>query len=229
MTLKKDIKVVKISGHVFNLPLNKSLIRKLADVILEFSRIAGAKICVVVGGGEVCRHYIAGAREFADNDFMLDYLGILITKVNAIVFKLAIGDEAYLLIDRHLDLLPLILKKYNICIVGGLYPGYSTNAVSALISEYLGANMLITMSKAGGIYDRDPQRYKEAKLLRKVHIDQLIKILDTEEKAGFYPLFDRVSLNIIKRSRVKVVVIPIDPTHLEKALNDEEVGSIIIV
>jgi len=222
------LKVVKISGHAFNLPLNINLLKEIAKVIIEFSRSTNTKICVVVGGGKLSRRYIAEARKLSGNNFMLDQIGILVTKINALIFKLALGDEAYLLND-DLTLIPLILSKYNICVTGGLYPGYSTNAVSALISEYLGANTLITMSRAGGIYDRDPKRSKKAKLLKQVKIDQLIKILDVEEKAGFYPLFDRTALNIIKRAKINVLVIPIDPLYLKKALNDEEVGSRIVL
>lgn len=222
--------VLKITGHLFDIPLQ---IDKLQNIIRVIKRHISKKLkmCIVVGGGELARKYISEINKMGGtiNEYYLDLIGILSTQINAAIFKIIYGPKSYLLLNKDLQEIPLILNQYDICVVGGVYPGFSTNAVSALISEYLNAEYLITMSKAGGIYSKDPAKYLDAKLLKEIQIDKLMKILSGYEKAGLYPLFDKVSLNIIKRSKIKVMVIPPTANSLEKALKGENPGSIIIV
>ncbi len=50
-------------------------------------------------------------------------------------------------------------------VVGGIVPGRSTDENAALAAEKLDADMIIKMTNVDGMYDKDPNKYKDAKLI----------------------------------------------------------------
>jgi len=218
--------VVKLTGHIFNRPIDLPRLRGIASAIREASRSQG--ICVVVGGGSLARDCISEAARVAErrSEYILDQIGILATRINAATLKLAIGDEAYLHLGG-VDELPAIMSVHRICVMGGFAPGFSTNAVSALAAEALGAGELVNVTRAGGVYDRDPERHSDARLIRRISVDELAAILSEWERAGHYPLFDRASLAIIKRAGIRVRVVPPEPEAVKMALEGRDVGSLV--
>ncbi|MFX0012528.1 MAG: UMP kinase, partial [Candidatus Hermodarchaeota archaeon] len=107
--------------------------------------------------------------------------------------------------------LSLALGTHKITIMGGLQPGQSTTSVAMTVADYLKAEKLVILTDVDGIYDKDPDLYKDAKLLETISYDSLQKLIldssaDTQASAGEYRIFDAVSLQILKRSRIKVIV-----------------------
>ena len=87
------------------------------------------------------------------------------------------------------------------------------------------------MSKSGGVYDRDPERYPEAKLLEEIDAEELLELVleSGTQRAGYYPLFDTTSITVIVRSRIPTLVIPPTADALRAALSGESVGTRIRV
>jgi len=45
----------------------------------------------------------------------------------------------------------------------GAYPGQTTDAVSAILAEYVGADLLINATSIDGVYTSDPKKNKSAR------------------------------------------------------------------
>jgi uridylate kinase len=119
--------------------------------------------------------------------------------------------------------------------MGGLQPGQSTTSVAITVAEYIKAERLVILTDVDGIYDKDPNLYKDAKLIEKISYDSLQKLIlelsvDTQATAGEYRIFDAVSLQILKRSKMNVFVMSgKNLSQFNKFWNNEKeiIGTII--
>ncbi|MFX1395164.1 MAG: UMP kinase, partial [Promethearchaeota archaeon] len=71
---------------------------------------------------------------------------------------------------------------------------------------------LVILTDVDGIYDKDPKKFKEAKRFDRLNYSKLQEIILTSSNAkqataGEYRIFDAVSLQILKRSNIKVLII----------------------
>ena len=95
--------------------------------------------------------------------------------------------------------------------MGGLQPGQSTTSVALEVAEFMNAEELVILTDVDGIYDKDPKKFDEAKLLKRLTYKELQEIIfnsfgDTQAAAGEYRIFDAVSLQILKRSNIKTII-----------------------
>ncbi len=220
--------VIKLSGKLVD-PDKKDLLERYSRILRDLYE-NGLKILVVVGGGEKARSYINACREATRNEGLCDLIGIEVTRVNAMLLSIFLGDVAFRRIPRNFDEILEAWSSGKIVVVGGLQPGQSTIAVAASIAEVLQTDLLIYATVVEGIYDKDPSK-PEAKLLREVSIETLRKILRESQSflAGGYELIDPVALNIIERSKINTVVINgRDPYNIIRVINGEHVGTRII-
>jgi len=90
--------------------------------------------------------------------------------------------------------------------MGGTHPGHSTDAVSALLAEYINANLLINATDVDGIYDRDPQKHRDARMYKKLSVEQLVDMVKSYPLgAGEYELIDILAAKIIQRSKIRTI------------------------
>lgn len=222
--------VIKISGS-FIQPDRPEMVKRYAELLKDIWSM-GYRPMVVVGGGKMARLYIESARSLGASESMLDLLGIDVTRLNAHLLITALSDIALPYPPRNVD--EILNAKQDplerIMVIGGLQPGQSTNAVSAVVAELVGANKIINATKVEGVYDKDPNLDKSAKLIKKITTLQLREILERQSAlAGKYELLDPPSLTIIERSKILVHVISgEDPRNVLRVLNGEEIGSTII-
>ena len=224
--MKKRI-VIKLSGSVFGETANKKSLMKYAKLLKSIGR--KMQIVVVAGGGYIARYYINLARELGVDEASLDELGIEVSRLNAQLFVYALGDAAYPHIPTNLHEIAVALETGKIVVAGGLHPGQSTNATSAQIAEKIYANMFINATDVVGIYNADPNKYKNAKLFRSIGIRELQNMIVHESTmAGAYDLMDIVALKVIERSKLTTRVVKSDPSIIKRAAYGHNVGTIII-
>ncbi|MEM3712341.1 MAG: UMP kinase [Thermoproteota archaeon] len=221
--------VLKIGHALFkdnSIDLEK--IRRTADAILKLHD-AGHSVIVIVGGGGISRNYINAARSLGADFATCDEIGILITRLNALLLSIALGDassrniiSSFEDLERQLD-----SAKGKILVGGGFSPAQSTDAVAAIVSERISAGLLIKTTDVDGVYEADPKKNPNAKLLKEVSIGKLREILgEGESKPGEYKLLDQVSLSILERSRIPFVIINgSDPLNILKVVSGEEIGT----
>lgn len=214
--------MVKLTGKLFDDRSRAGVLREVAGVI---SRKAsqGFRLAVVVGGGRRARDYIELGRDLGLSEGVLDMLGIEISRVNALLLASLVGSAAYIPIPRSVEEFLRAWSTGKVVVLGGLQPGQSTNAVAALVAELVGADLLVNATDVAGIYDSNPKENPNARLLKEVRAEVLEGMLRSEELAGLYELFDRVAMNIVKRSRVPLVFLSAyDVRSLEGAIEGGE-------
>ncbi|MBO3757705.1 MAG: UMP kinase [Thermoproteota archaeon] len=218
--------VVKLGHSLIGERIELEKIRHFAALLKK--RISeGDKFVVVVGGGAVARAYINASRILGGTESFADNIGIAFTRINCMLLISALGENAYPTPTTSLDELKQALRLYHIVTIGGLTPGHSTDAVAALSAETISADIFIKMIEAGGIYDKDPKVYEDAKLLNEVNYEQLLQLIleNKNTKAGEYKPLDLVALEILRRSKIKTVVVGSELENLEAVLRGEEIGT----
>jgi len=218
--------VIKLSGSVFNKP-TKSSIKQYATMLQKISR--KVQPIVVAGGGQPARQYIDLARNLGADESSLDDIGIEVSRLNARMLIFALGNKAYSSVPKNLEEVNMAAESGKIVVTGGLHPGQSTNATSALIAEKVKAKSFINATDVDGIYDSDPRKNKKAKKMKRINVRELLDLLSSERSiAGTYDLMDTVALKVIDRSKIHTRVIKADVNTIKRAVDGSAVGTEII-
>jgi uridylate kinase len=208
---------IKLSGSIFSEERNEDTIKRYAEMLTDIS--IDVQPIVIAGGGKIARHYINLARSLGSDEASLDIMGIEVSRLNAKLLISALGEEAYSQVPKNLEEVTIAAESGKIVIVGGLHPGQSTNATSALIAEKVRASRFINATDVDGIYDLDPNISRNAKLLNEITISECVEILkDGSSMAGTYDLMDIVALKVIERSKIPTRVLRSDITNIKNAI-----------
>lgn len=196
--------VISIGGSVIlSEEADVSFLRKLASLLKKISK--QYKIFIIVGGGKIARDYIKLGRELDFDEKTLDSIGINITRANAAIFANII-NESNKKIPCSTD--EAEAMDNPIVVMGGTTPGHSTDMVGAELAEKVGADLFIIATNVDGIYDKDPNKYDDAKQLEEVKIDDLIKNYGTSwESAGKNMVIDGPALEIMKKAKLLTYVV----------------------
>ena len=217
---------VKLGGFSFPLELDVEEIKKYGGLFSELKR-KGNQLIVVTGGGQNARKYIEAARKLGASEAICDQIGILVTRLNARLLITSMGDDAYPKVPETIEDLRLYFESGKVIVMGGLQPGHSTNAVTALAAESIGASVLVNLTNVDGVYTADPKKDPKAKKFDEISTDKLLSLISGEEMtAGSYELLDPVSVRIIERSHIPTwIVSGEDPENILKILKGKHVGT----
>lgn len=211
--------VISIGGSVIlSNDAESSFLKKLVNLLKKLSK--KYKLYLVIGGGKTARTYIKLGRTLNLEEKTLDELGIEITRINAKLLTNIIETS-----NKNIPFTTNEAKKINkpIVIMGGTTPGHSTDMVGAELAEKTHADRLIMATNVDGIYDKDPNKYKDAKQLKEVTIKYLIEKYGTKWKAaGSNLVIDGPALKIIHRAKTPTFVVNgkrLD--QLEKAITNQ--------
>jgi uridylate kinase len=131
-------------------------IRKLAKILIGIS--SNFKLYVVTGGGKIARYYIRAGRDLGASESFLDESGIEVTRLNARLLITALGDHACHTPPKNYDDAVHAGKTCSIVVMGGVSPGITTDAVSALLAERVKARRLVNATSVDGAYTADPKK-----------------------------------------------------------------------
>ncbi|HJY10286.1 MAG TPA: UMP kinase, partial [Nitrososphaeraceae archaeon] len=226
-TGRKKRVVIKLSGSIFSQDTNYAKIRKYAEMLSDISN--RVQPIVIAGGGKVARHYINLARNLGSDEANLDIIGIEVSRLNAKLLITALGDQAYSQVPKNLEEVAIALDSSKIVIAGGLHPGQSTNATSALIAETSKASSFVNATDVDGIYDSDPNTNTKARLFKEITVNECMEILRVESAmAGTYDLMDIIALKVIERSKIPTRVVRSDTNDIRDAVDGKDIGTKII-
>ena len=224
--MKKRI-VIKLSGRIFSMD-NVKMLKDYASFLVKISKIC--QPIVIAGGGNIARHYITHARSSGADESTLDELGIEISRLNAKLLIYALKNKAYSHPPTTLQEVRHAVDDGLIVVTGGLHPGQSTNGTAALIAEKINAEQFLNATDVDGVYDKDPNKFKNAKKFKRIELKNLKNMLIHEDSiAGGYDLMDIVALKIIERSKIKTRILKADIKTLEKAIKGVDVGTEIVL
>ena len=188
------------------------------------------ELFVVVGGGKPARDYINIIRDLGVGEAQCDDIGIEVTRINAKLLLSALGDAAYQKVPHNFGEALEYSASGKIIVMGGTEPAHSTDAVSAILAEYINADKLINLTSVDGMYTKDPNKFDDAELVSEITASDLLDFLsDKDVKAGTYEFFDTTAVQMIKRSNLETVITNgFNPENLIKAVNGKNIGTRVI-
>jgi len=222
--------VISLGGSVLAPDLDSSRVAGHAAVIESLAE-EGCSVGVVVGGGGVAREYIGAARELGANEVQLDQLGIDVTRLNARLLISALGAGTKPVPSLEYDAAGEALRRGDISVMGGITPGQTTDAVAAILAEYVGADLLVYATSADGVYDADPQTDDSATKFDSLSPSELVDIVvPMSRDAGASAPVDILAAKLIDRSEIRTVVLDgTDPERIEEAvLRGEHTGTDVV-
>lgn len=207
--------VIKLSGSLFNFDTNSTQLNSYIQLIKKISNIY--QPIIVTGGGKIARFYINLSRSLGMDESGLDLIGIQVSHLNARLLISGLAEYCYPLPPRNLEEISVALLSGLVLVTGGIYPGQSTNATSALIAERVGATKFYNATDVDGIYDSDPRTNPDAKKYDTINVQDCVNILKSEKSmAGTYDLMDLISLKVIERSKLPTIVFKSTIDNIEK-------------
>ncbi len=220
--------VVSIGGSVvLSDESNSEFLRRLTGLLKRIS--TQYMLYVIVGGGKIARRYIELGRELGFTEDTLDLIGIDVTRVNARIITnlLEVSNKEIPHTTRE-----ALKLKHPIIVMGGTDPKHSTDLVGAELAEKTHAVRFVNATNVDGIYDKDPNKFADAKQLKEVSVGDLIRQYGTKwGTAGKNIFMDEPALEIIQRARIPTIVVNgkrLD--QLEKAIRGQPFdGTTIIV
>ena len=219
--------VITIGGSIIIKDQDYKKFRDYAEVLRNINE--ENEIFVVVGGGTTARDYIGIARSLGVSEAMCDDIGIEVTRLNAKLLIAALGDYAYPVVPHNFREAMQFASSNRIVVMGGTEPAHSTDAVGSILAEFVGAELLINATSVDGLYNKDPNKYPDAKMFTEVKPSKMMELMSTKDiKAGTYEFFDMTAIQIIKRSGIKTVILNGgDPNNIKTAITGK-IGTIIL-
>jgi len=228
--------LLKLSGEALGGPagvgINPEVIRDMARQIGEVRKL-GVEVVIVIGGGNIFRGAQGSTQgiERATGD----YMGMLGTIINALALQSAFEEKGLSTRVMSSINVPQVCEPYIrrkaihhlkndrvVIFAGGTgNPYFTTDTTATLRAREVGAEAIL-MAKNGieGVYDDDPRKNKNAKLLPKLTYREVI-----ERKLG---VMDLTAVALLEDSDIKINVFDMeDPENIAKVLMGEKIGTVI--
>ena len=227
--------LLKLSGEAligkYNYGIDPDIVNDISANIVEVNKTK-KQLAVVVGGGNIFRG--AGLAEAGLDRVTGDNIGMLATVINSLALQDAIeklGTQCRVMSAVRINQISedyirrraiRHLEKGRIVIfaAGTGNPFFTTDTAASLRAIEINADMVLKATKVDGVYDKDPEKDKSAKLYKKLSYNQVLhdelKVMDTTAvvlcKENNIPL--RV-FNMLKKGALMSII------------NGEEAGTII--
>lgn len=147
----------------------------------------GVELAIVVGGGNLFRGETLTKTGMTQE--LGDQMGMLATVMNALALKDVLqrsGLEACIfsamIIDGCVkayvrdDVLAALSARSIVIFAGGTgQPFFTTDTTASLRAIQIEADILLKATKVSGIYDKDPQKYADAKLYERLSYEEVIQ------------------------------------------------------
>ena len=224
--LKYKRVLIKLSGEALagkkQFGIDPEILANLSSEINEVVAL-GVEVALVIGGGNIHRG-VAGATEGMDRATS-DYMGMLATVINSLALQDAIERtgirtrvmsaiemheiaESYIKrrAVRHLE-----KKRVIIFAAGTGNPYFTTDTTASLRANEIHADVILKATKVDGIFDKDPVKHSDAKLIDKIsYIDVLNKGLKVMDSTAITLCMDNdldiIVFNIFERGNIENVI-----------------------
>lgn len=228
--------LLKLSGEQLAGNFQAGIDPKVGDYFateIKKATVGGCQIVVVVGGGNMVRGVeVAGhgiKRATADHMGMLSGLinAIALTDIfeangiptrclsNIFVDQVA-EAHSFRRAEKHLE------QGRVVIIAGGTGRPFFTHDTAAInISLEMGCDVMLKATKVDGVYDKDPNKFKDAKKLEGVTYQQAIQ--DAEIK-----VMDKAALGMAMEQGMPVIIYDsMTPENLAKISKGEKIGTLV--
>jgi len=194
---------------------------------------AGCQLILVIGGGNMVR----GA-DMAGNGIKrvtADQMGMLSGLMNAMaltdifesedvstrcmsnIYVVQVAESySFRLAEKHLE------RGRVVMVAGGIARPFFTHDTAAVsIALELGCDVVLKATKVDGVYDKDPNKFDDAKLLRKVTYKEAVA-------NEAIKVMDKAALGLAMEQQMPVIVLdPMQEDNIVKAVKGDPIGSYI--
>ena len=225
----KERILIKLSGEALmgnsGYGIDVSTINFISKEIKKIAML-NYEICLIIGGGNIFRG-VKGASEGIDRSTS-DYMGMLATIMNALSLQscleqINIPTRVQSAISMSQIAEPYIkrkavrhLEKNRIVIfaAGTGNPFFSTDTAASLRASEMGCSKILKATKVNGIYDSDPNLYKNAQLIRDITYSEVI--------SKNLRVMDLTAISLAKESNIPIYITNIfEEDSLIRALKEE--------
>jgi uridylate kinase len=182
-----------------------NFLRKFKSIIEREIKV-GKKFIIIVGGGKTARNYQNAAKSLTKvSNEDLDWLGIHATRINAHLLLTIFRKYAYYRIIKNPK--EKVKFKEKILIAAGWKPGFSTDYDAVLLAKTYGSDTIINLTNVDYVYDKDPNKFKDAKPFKEISWKDYLKLIDQKWIPGMSAPFDPVASRLAQKLKIKVVII----------------------
>ncbi len=229
--------LLKLSGEALagdkGYGVDINILNSLSSEIGEISK-EGVEIAIVVGAGNIHRG-VAGAVEGMDRATS-DYMGMIATVLNALAIQDALERKGiYTRVLSAIEMKevaePYIrrravrhLEKGRVVIfaAGTGNPYFTTDTTAALRANEIHADVILKATKVDGIYDKDPEKHKDA-----VKFDQLdyISVLNKG-----ITVMDSTAITLCMDNKMEIIVFDMfEKGNIKKVVEGNKLGTLVTI
>lgn len=206
--------LVKFSGEALagenGHGIDTQILKYIAQEIRSLTE-AGIEVGLVIGGGNIIRG-VTAAKDGIIKRTSGDYMGMLATVINAVAMQEACEHEgipariqtaikmeqiaeAFIVrrAIRHLE-----KGRVVIFAAGTGNPFFTTDTAATLRAVEIGAEVIIKATKVDGVYDKDPNKFDDAKKLDTLTYDQALN--------DHIKVMDDTSIALAKDNKLPIIV-----------------------
>jgi uridylate kinase len=228
--------LLKLSGEALmgkqGYGIEPAVLSQLADEVIDVQSL-GVDIALVVGGGNIFRG-VAGASTGMDRAHA-DYMGMLATLINALAMQDALegrGSKTRVMsaveVQRVAE--PYIrrrairhLEKGRLVIfaAGTGNPFFTTDTAASLRAMEIGAEIVMKATKVDGVYDKDPNKHKDARLFKQLsYLDVLNRNLE---------VMDSTAISLCRDNSLPILVFNMTkPGNIRRVVLGERLGTLVL-
>lgn len=224
--------LIKLSGESLSGSIGHGLdFEYIKKICMEIKMIhdEGVRVGIVCGGG----NFLRGRDAHEMDRETADYVGMMATVMNSLVLKdmfRQVGCEVYNQSGLYVGIIDKIdsdkakkaLNDGKIVVFGGGTgkPFFSTDTGASLRAIDIGADMIIKLTNVDGVYDKDPNKYNDAKMYDTVSYETVI-----DNKLG---VMDMEAIEMCRNNKIGIVVMNIDTKNgLSRIIHGEKIGTIV--
>ncbi|WP_163498502.1 UMP kinase [Helicobacter suis] len=213
-THSKKRVLVKFSGEALAGESHFGIdIQILSYIAKEIKTLAdhGIEVGIVIGGGNIIRG-VSAAKGGIIRRTSGDYMGMLATVINAVAMQEALEHmgldvrvqsaveikevcETYIYRKaiRHLEKGRLVIFA-----AGTGNPFFTTDTAATLRAIEIGADLIVKATKVDGIYDKDPNKFEDAKKIDVIGYNEAL--------IGNIEVMDDTAISLAKDNQLPIVV-----------------------
>ncbi len=227
--------LLKLSGEALqgtdNYGINAKILSTISSEIKEIHE-QGVEVSIVIGGGNIFRG-ISGASTGMDRS-TADYMGMLATVINALALQDSLERNGVLTrTQTALEIKqvaePFIkrrairhIEKGRVVIfaAGTGNPFFTTDTAATLRALQISADIILKATKVDGVYDKDPMKFKDAKMYDEL---SYMDILKKELK-----VMDATAISLCMEEKIPIIVFNLfKKGNIKRIIDGKRIGTIV--
>ncbi|MCG6110959.1 MAG: UMP kinase [Paracoccus sp.] len=209
--------MLKISGEALmgdqGYGLHPPTVARIASEV-EAVQAMGVEVCMVIGGGNIFRGLQGSAQGMERTT--ADYMGMLATVMNALAMQSSLEarglhcrvisairmDEVCEPYIRRRAIRHLEKKRIVIFAAGTGNPYFTTDTAATLRASEMNCEVIFKGTKVDGVYDKDPNKFPDAKRYETVTYDEAL-----QKHLG---VMDASAIALARDNKLPIIVFSLD-------------------